>query len=130
MALLAHLTVAAAAEAIDFYRLVFGAREVSRLAEPLTGRLLHAELKIGRVRLLLNDEFPEYRVLGPLARGGTCVVLYLEVADPDAVAGLAEQHGATVLVPVAEQHWGERYGRIRDPFGHVWDLSRARRAKS
>lgn len=123
MALLPHLTVAGAVDAIEFYRQVFGAREIGREAEPLTGRLLHAELKIGRVRLLLNDEFPEHRVMGPLARGGTSVVLHLEVDDPDAVAARAAELGGAVLVPVADQHWGERYGRIRDPFGHVWDLS-------
>ncbi len=115
------LHVRGGAAAIDFYKRVFGAQETLRLAYP-DGRIAHAEVKLGRVTLLLADEHPDYGVLSPLAFGGTGSSIHLHVDNVDRLARRAIEAGATMVMEPADQGHGERQCRIRDPFGHEWLL--------
>jgi uncharacterized glyoxalase superfamily protein PhnB len=119
----AHLTVADAAAAIAFYKQAFGAVELGRMAAPDDKRLMHAMLRIGDSALMLNDEFPEMGGKGPLKIGGTPVTVHLYVEDCDAVYGRAIAAGATAVMPPADMFWGDRYGRLTDPFGHSWSIA-------
>jgi uncharacterized glyoxalase superfamily protein PhnB len=117
-----HLVVAGAAQAIDFYERAFGAEEMIRLPTP-DGRLMHASLSIDGASVMLVDEMPEWGALGPKTRGGTSVTLHLFVPDVDAAVVRAVAAGATVVMPVADMFWGDRYGQVQDPFGHRWSLA-------
>jgi len=117
-----HLVCDGAAEAIDFYKEAFGAEEVMRLPGP-NGRLMHASVMINGAMVLLVDEMPEYNVLGPAKLGGTAVTLHLVVPDVDAAFARAVEAGATATMEVADQFWGDRYGVLKDPFGHSWSLA-------
>lgn len=117
-----HLVCAGASAAIEFYKKAFGAEERGRMAGP-DGRIMHAMLRIGDSPVMLVDEMPEWGSLGPKALKGTPVTLHLYVEDADAFVGRAAQAGAKVTMPVAEQFWGDRYGRIEDPFGHHWSVA-------
>ncbi len=116
-----YLRVHNAAAAIDFYTSAFGAEELFRLTEP-SGRIGHAELRIGPATVMLSEEFPESGITGPRALGGTTVSMHLHVADVDAAFAQAVQAGATILRPLKDQFYGERSGTVRDPFGHEWLL--------
>jgi PhnB protein len=117
-----HLTVKNAARAIEFYTRVFGAKEQSRFAGP-DGSIMHASLKIGDSSVLVNDEFPEMGNRSPQSIGGSPVFLMHYLPDVDATVKRAVEAGAKVTMPVADQFWGDRYGIITDPFGHVWELA-------
>jgi PhnB protein len=117
-----YLAVRGASEAIEFYKKAFGATEVSRLSMP-DGKIGHAEIQVGDSRIMLSDEFPEYGALSPQTLGGTPTDIHLYVEDVDAWANRAIAAGAKVLVPVADQDYGERHGRLEDPFGHRWGIS-------
>jgi uncharacterized glyoxalase superfamily protein PhnB len=116
-----YLCVRGAAKAIDFYVQAFGAREKFRLTEP-SGRVGHAELELGGATLMLADEFPEHGIVGPETIGGTSVTIHLHVDDADAVIASAVAAGAQVQMAPQDQFYGERSGRIRDPFGHSWNI--------
>lgn len=116
-----YLRVHGAAEAIDFYARAFDAREQFRLTEP-SGRIGHAEIKIGPATIMLADEAPEHGIRGPRALGGTTVSIHLHVADVDAAFTQAVAAGASVVRPLKDQFYGERSGTVRDPFGHEWLL--------
>lgn len=117
-----HLTIRdrRADEAIRFYADAFGAREISRVPSD-DGRLMHAHLEINGGSLMLNDDFPEYGdgQPAPLPSGST---LHLQVKDADAAWTRALNAGASVVMPLEDQFWGDRYGQIRDPFGHRWSI--------
>jgi uncharacterized glyoxalase superfamily protein PhnB len=117
-----HLVCDGAAAAIDFYKAAFGAEEVMRLAGP-NGKLMHGSVTINGFMVLLVDEMPEHDVLGPNSLGGTPVTIHLVVPDVDAAVERAVQAGATVTMPVADQFWGDRYGVVKDPFGHKWSIA-------
>jgi len=116
------LTCAAASDAIDFYKNAFSAVELTRLPGP-TGKLMHASLRIGDSVLMLTDEFPEWGGLGPKMLKGSPVTIHLYVEDVDAAVAQAVAAGAKVIVPVADMFWGDRYGRLEDPFGHQWSVA-------
>ena len=116
-----HLICAGAAEAIDFYKKAFGAEEVARLPGP-DGKLMHAMIRVGGSAIMLVDEMPQWGALGPKALKGSPVVIHLYVDDADAFAARAVQAGAKVTMPVADMFWGDRYGKIEDPFGHQWSI--------
>ncbi|MGP3955304.1 VOC family protein [Nonomuraea sp. 3N208] len=120
-----HLFVRDAEAAIAFYREGLGAVEVFRntLSD---GVVLFVELQLGAGRLLVSEEMPGLGALAPPTLGGSPVLILLEVADPDAVAEQAIDAGAQVEQPVRETFWGERYGVLRDPFGHRWAVTTAR----
>ena len=116
-----YLTIRDAGAAIEFYKKIFGATEKMRMAEP-DGKVGHAEIEIGNARIMISDEYPELDVLGPQSRGGTTAGLHLLVDDVDAVFDEAVAAGAKVLKPVSDQFYGERSGKLEDPFGHVWSI--------
>jgi len=116
-----YLHVKGAARAIEFYQQAFGATEVLRLSEP-GGRIGHAEILIGSARIMLADEYPECGILGPQSLGGTSVSLHLTVPDVDAFARQAVAAGAKLAKPIKDEFYGERGGRLEDPFGHVWQV--------
>ncbi|HTW26733.1 MAG TPA: VOC family protein [Acetobacteraceae bacterium] len=124
-----HLVCAGAADAIEFYKRAFGAEELMRLAGP-DGKLMHAALRINGASVMLVDEMPAFGVLGPQSRGGTSVTIHLVVADVDGATGQAVAAGARVIMPVADQFWGDRYGIIEDPFGHRWSLATPQKSLS
>jgi uncharacterized glyoxalase superfamily protein PhnB len=117
-----HLVCAGAAKAIEFYKQAFGAEEGARLPGP-DGRLMHASVKIGDSQVMLVDEMPEWGALGPKSLKGSPVTIHLYVDDVDAVVARAVQAGAKVTMPVADQFWGDRYGKLEDPFGHHWSVA-------
>ena len=118
-----HLVVSDGAAAIEFYKTAFGAEEVFRMPAPDGRRVLHAEITIGDSRVMLTGEFPEFGSRGPAALGGTPVTLHLYVEDVDAAYDRAVTAGATATMPPADMFWGDRYGKVTDPFGHSWSLA-------
>lgn len=116
-----YLHVKGAARAIEFYKQAFGATEAMRLSEP-GGRIGHAEIQIGEARIMLADEYPEYGILGPQSLGGTSVGIHLTVPDVDALAERAVAAGAKLARPIKDEFYGERGGKLEDPFGHVWHV--------
>jgi uncharacterized glyoxalase superfamily protein PhnB len=117
-----HLVCKGAAEAIEFYKKAFGAVEQARLPGP-DGRIMHAAVLIGDSTVMLVDEMPEWGALGPKSLKGSPVTIHLNVEDADAAVARAVKAGAKVTMPVAEQFWGDRYGKIEDPFGHHWSVA-------
>jgi PhnB protein len=115
----AYLTVRDGAAAIAYYQHVFGAVEEDRFAEP-NGRIGHADLRIGDAPLMLSDEYPDYGARSPDTIGGSPVMLHLYVEDADAVVARAVEAGAKLDAPVEDQFYGDRGGKITDPFGHRW----------
>ncbi|HVS11890.1 MAG TPA: VOC family protein [Planctomycetota bacterium] len=121
-----HLVVDGAAQAIDFYKRAFGAEELGRMPAPDGKKLMHAALRIGDSMLMLADDFPEFCggvARNPKALGESPVTLHLYVQDCDAAMKRAEQAGATVTMPLADMFWGDRYGHVKDPFGHTWSIA-------
>jgi PhnB protein len=116
-----YLRLQGAAKAIEFYTKAFEAVEQFRLTEP-SGRIGHAEIKIGDTTIMLADEYPEYGTQGPITLGGTTVAMHLHVDAVDALVDRAVEAGATLVRPLENQFYGERTGVIRDPFGHEWLL--------
>jgi PhnB protein len=118
-----HLVVRDGARAIEFYKQAFGAVEHGRLAAPGGGKVMHAELSIGDSRIFLCDEFPEMGAQSPQAIGGSPVTIHLYVENADATAARAVEAGATLVMPVRDVPWGDRYGKLADPFGHSWSVA-------
>ena len=119
-----HLVVKGASEAIEFYKQAFGAEEIYRMPFPGPNgqvKLGHAELQIGDSRLFLADEFPQQGANAP--NGSSPVSIHLFVTDADAVFGRAVESGATVSMPLANMFWGDRFGKLVDPFGHHWSIA-------
>jgi PhnB protein len=116
-----YFVVDDAAKAIDFYQRAFGAEEVYRM--PMGDKIGHAEIRIGDTHLMLSDEWPDFGVLGPKARGGATSRFVIYGPDADAAVRRAIEAGATPEKPVADQLWGDRMGSVVDPFGHSWSLA-------
>lgn len=119
----AHIVVRDCGKAIDFYKTAFGAEEVMRMPGPGGQGVMHAELKIGDSTLMLCDEFPDMGACAPQKFGGTPVTLHLYVNDADALFNKVVAAGATVKMPVTDMFWGDRYGKVTDPFGHEWSIA-------
>jgi PhnB protein len=118
-----YLTIKGASEAIEFYKKAFGAEETARMPGP-DGRLMHAEIKIGECIVMMSDEFPEYGPKGsPSSLGGTTAGILLYVPDADAAWNKAVAAGAQVVMPLDNAFWGDRYGKLKDPFGHEWSIA-------
>ena len=124
-----HLIVKGAAQAIEFYRKAFGAVEEARLPAP-DGRIMHAMVRIHGDAVMLVDEMPEWGALGPKSLKGSPVTLHVYVEDVDAAVQRAVDAGAKVTMPVADMFWGDRYGKLEDPFGHQWSLATHKREVS
>jgi PhnB protein len=121
-----HLVCANAAEAIDFYKKAFGATELMRLPGP-DGKLMHACVSINGSSVMLVDEYAGMGIKSPATLDGTPVTMHLIVDDADAFAERAVAAGATLAMPVADMFWGDRYGVLRDPFGHRWSVATPKR---
>lgn len=117
-----HLVVRDAAQALEFYKKAFGAVETVRMPGP-GGKILHAEIKIGDSHLFLADEMPDWGSKSPLMLGGTGTTICLYVENADAVFNQAVASGAQVKMPLANQFWGDRYGKLMDPYGHEWAVA-------
>ena len=124
-ALTPHLIIKGASQAIEFYKQAFGAEELSRMPFPTTDGQVrtpgHAALQIGDSTLFLSDEFPEMGGFGPGATSPVTIHLY--VTDVDASFARAVEAGAKTVMPLADMFWGDRYGKVIDPFGHHWSIS-------
>ena len=118
-----HLVVKGAAEAIEFYVKAFAAVEVFRMPMPDGQGLAHAELRLGDCRIFIADEFPQWGGKSPDTLGGTPVALHLHVPDVDRAFERAVAAGAEPTMAPADMFWGDRYGKLRDPFGHEWAMA-------
>jgi PhnB protein len=117
-----YLAVDDAAAAIEFYKQAFGAKERGRMDTP-GGKIGHAELEIGDSLVMLADALPQFATRSPKELGGTTVGVFMYVEDVDAVVKQAVDAGATVTTEVEDQFWGDRYGSVTDPFGHLWSIA-------
>ena len=116
------LAIDGAAEAIDFYKRAFGAKERFRMPAP-DGKIAHAELEIGDSVVMLSDPFPHSTVKPPTALGGTSVGIFVYVKDVDTTFQQAVDAGARVTMPLEDMFWGDRFGTVTDPYGHSWSLA-------
>ncbi len=117
-----YLILSDATRGLEFYQKAFGAVEVLRLCDP-TGKVSHAEIRIGDSVIMLADEFPEIDAPSPTTLKGTPVSFMIYVEDVDLQFDRAIQAGGIVRRPVTDQFYGDRNGILVDPFGHVWTLS-------
>jgi PhnB protein len=116
-----YLTVHGASEASAWYQRAFGAQELMRQPDGDGQRLIHCHLRINGADVMMSDDYPEHGC--GLPEGGPAgVTLHLHVDDADAWWDRAVQAGATVAMPIADQFWGDRYGQVRDPYGHTWSI--------
>ena len=125
-----YLVVSDAAAAIDFYKRAFGAVEVVRHPAPGTDKLMHAHLVIHGGHLMLADDFSQSmggKSETPEALGGSPVTFHIHADNADAVWEKATAAGAEVTMPIADQFWGDRYGQLRDPYGHKWSIGQTLR---
>ena len=117
-----YLAVEDASKAIDFYKEAFGAEETIPMPGP-DGKVAHAELQIGDSKLMLSDPFPHSDVRPPSERGGPTASIFMYVDDVDATFEQAQRAGATVVSELEDMFWGDRFGTVADPFGHVWAMA-------
>ena len=117
-----YLTIKGAAEAIDFYKRAFCAEEVMRMNLP-DGKVAHAEIRINGSVIMLHDEAPAWNALSPQTIGDSGASIMLYVDDVDTVFKRALDAGATSIMPVADQFYGDRLGALKDPFGHKWSVA-------
>jgi PhnB protein len=113
----------------DFYKAAFGAVELVRHAAPGTHKLMHVALVVNGGHLMMSDDFSgmgEGKSETPDALGGSPVTFHLQVEDADAAWAQALAAGAVVTMPLADQFWGDRYGQLRDPFGHKWSIGQTK----
>ncbi|MCG8593876.1 MAG: VOC family protein [Kiloniellales bacterium] len=116
-----HLVVKGAADALEFYKRAFGMEETLRMASPSGDSIVHAELRHGNGTIYLADEFPQCQ--SPQALGGSPVTIHLHVKDVDSAFQQAVDAGAEAVMPPADMFWGDRYGKLRCPFGHEWSMA-------
>lgn len=117
------MVIKGASEAIEFYKKVFGAKERSRMMSPDGHFVLHAELEIGNSVVMLADETPKSAGKSPESLKGTAVTLHLYVRDVDATFKRALEAGAKEVMAIENTFWGDRFGVIADPFGHMWSIA-------
>ncbi len=119
----AYLIVGNAQEAIAFYGKAFGAELVMRLPGPDGESTMHAEVKIGNSIVMMSEETPHCDAQSPQTLGGSPVSLHLYVEDADARFQQAVDAGCTVEMPMTKMFWGDRFGKVSDPFGHQWSFA-------
>ena len=117
-----YLVVDRAAEAIEFYKRAFGATERGMMPGP-DGMIAHCELQIGDAVIMLADPFPQSATKPPKEIGGTTVGLFMYAEDVDEAIQTAADAGATITMPPEDQFWGDRFGQVQDPFGHLWHIA-------
>jgi len=116
------LTIKGAAAAIEFYKKAFGAIDKGRMTDPSGKSIVHAELLIGDSYIFIGDESPDMGNKSPATLGGSPVALHIYTEDADAMFNRAVAAGAKVAMPLMDAFWGDRYGRVTDPFGHTWGI--------
>jgi len=119
----AHLVIEGAGEAMDFYKRAFGAQDLGRMMAPDGRKLMHGLMQIGDSKVMVVDAFEQWGVKGPKGLGGTAVSLHIYVPDVDRAFQRAVDAGCTVSMPLADMFWGDRYGKLKDPFGHEWSMA-------
>src|SRR5438067_10975756 len=119
-----YLVIDGASKAIEFYKRAFGAKEIDRSPMP-DGTLMHATIRIGDSVIMMSDEFPGGDSKSPTHAGATTVNLHINAKDVDKLWNQALNAGAKPTLPLENQFWGERYGKLQDPFGHIWSVSMA-----
>jgi len=117
-----YLVCHEAGKAIDFYKKALGAKEKMRMSGP-GGKVMHAALKIGDSMVMVCDEMPEMGARSPQSVGGSPMSVFLYVKNVDAVFAKATAAGATTVMPVQDMFWGDRFGRVKDPFGYEWQMA-------
>lgn len=117
-----HLIVYDPKAAIEFYKRAFGATELACLTTP-DGKVMHASMKIGDSHIMLAGECRDYGGFAPTALGNSPVTIHMYVEDADAAFERAVFAGASIVMPVQEMFWGDRYGKLVDPFGHHWSIA-------
>ncbi len=117
-----YLVIRDASRAIDFYKRAFGAQELFRMPQP-DGKIAHAEIKIGDSVIMIGEESPQMNAQSPQALKGTPVSIFLYLEDVDSVFKKAIAAGGKQDAPVQDMFWGDRYGKLTDPFGHQWQLA-------
>jgi len=117
-----HLVCAGGGAAIDFYKKAFNAEEVARFMTP-QGKLMHGCIRIGDSLIMIADEFPEWGSFGPNALKGSSVTIHLNVADADKQFQQSVDAGCEAVMPLEDMFWGDRYGVVKDPFGHTWSIA-------
>jgi PhnB protein len=117
-----YIPVDGAADAIEYYKRAFGAKERMRMNGP-NGSIAHAEIEIGDSLVIVSDPFPQSTVKTPRSLGGTSASIFLYVKDVDAVVKQAVDAGAEIVMEPQDQFWGDRFGTITDPFGHTWSVA-------
>lgn len=118
-----HLIIHNASEALDFYKKAFGAEELMRMPGPDGKSIMHAEIKIGDSIVYIAEEYKDMGCLSPSSLKGSPVTLHLYVEDVDKAFQMAVDAGATPSMPVQDMFWGDRYGKLTDPFGHHWSIA-------
>ncbi len=117
-----HMVIKDCANAIDFYKKALGAEEIYQSKMP-DGKVMHAMIQIGNSIIMLADEFPAMGAVGPNTLGGTSTTLHIYTDDADKLFNQAVSAGATPTMPIADMFWGDRYGQIKDPYGHSWAIA-------
>lgn len=118
-----YLIVRDADKAIEFYKKAFGAEEIHRMPGPDGKSVLHAELRVGDSPLMLTEENPQWNAQSPLTLNGTTQSVHIYVQDVDEAFQQAIAAGATEKAPIMDMFWGDRYGKLTDPFGHEWGIA-------
>ncbi len=117
-----YLAIEGAAQAIEWYKKAFNAKELNRAPTP-DGKLMNATIRIGDSLLMMSDVFPGAPLKGPKELGNTTVTLHIYAKNVDKLFQQAVNAGADITMQLDNQFWGERYGQLRDPFGHSWSIS-------
>jgi PhnB protein len=118
-----YLYLSDAGAAIEFYKNAFGAQEIVRLPGPDGKGVMHAELKIGDSRIMMSEEMPQRGSRSPKTLGGPSGAVHLYVEDADATFDRAVKAGAKVTCAMMDAPWGDRFGKLTDPFGHDWSIA-------
>ncbi len=118
-----YLIVRNAGKALEFYKKAFGAEAGVQMKGPDGESTMHAEMKIGNSMVMLTDENPQWEMKSPETLGGIASSLHLYVDDADKAFSRALEAGCTVKAPLMDAFWGDRYGKVTDPFGHEWGIA-------
>lgn len=118
-----HMVIRNASAAIDFYKKAFGAEEIMRMTDPTGKGIMHAEIKIGNSMIMIVDEMPDMKIcVSPEKLGGTTIGMTIYCEDTDAMFQRAIDAGATEVMKPVDMFWGDRYSKLTDPYGHIWEI--------